>query len=182
MLAADPGRLPSAVLGRPCWGARLVRRGPPVESPALPCRHGRLTPRPPSPAAMETVLWSVWGRDWSRFVTADEIVRRVRRTLRPGGTILHHETRPLRRHRFLDSHRLTTPPSPAAALGGKGRRALVRARESAAPPQHTGPTGASPTDPGRFTSQPARWGLSGLPGHSHAGLIIGSAWWGHGPP
>jgi peptidoglycan/xylan/chitin deacetylase (PgdA/CDA1 family) len=38
------------------------------------------------------VLWTAWGRDWSRWVTPAGIVRRVRLTLRPGGTVLLHDT------------------------------------------------------------------------------------------
>ncbi|MFT4264122.1 MAG: polysaccharide deacetylase family protein [Nocardioides sp.] len=38
------------------------------------------------------VLWTAWGRDWSRFVSAEGIVKRVNRALRPGGTVLLHDT------------------------------------------------------------------------------------------
>lgn len=38
------------------------------------------------------VLWTAWGRDWSRYVTSHGIVRQVNRTLRTGGTVLLHDT------------------------------------------------------------------------------------------
>ncbi|GAA1152018.1 polysaccharide deacetylase family protein [Nocardioides aquiterrae] len=41
---------------------------------------------------LETVLWSAWGRDWERRATPSRIVSTVRRELRPGGTVLLHDT------------------------------------------------------------------------------------------
>ncbi|TIC79294.1 polysaccharide deacetylase family protein [Nocardioides sp. GY 10127] len=41
---------------------------------------------------LEPVLWTAWGRDWSRYVSAAGVAWRVRRTLRPGGTVLLHDT------------------------------------------------------------------------------------------
>ncbi len=46
------------------------------------CRSLQLTP----------VLWSAWGRDWIRSTTPERIVATVLKTLRPGGTILLHDT------------------------------------------------------------------------------------------
>lgn len=43
-------------------------------------------------AGLTPVLWTAWGRDWSRHVGAGGIVRRVNRTLKPGGTVLLHDT------------------------------------------------------------------------------------------
>lgn len=43
-------------------------------------------------AGLETVLWSAWGVDWSRGATPESIVRSVHRSLRPGGTVLLHDT------------------------------------------------------------------------------------------
>ena len=43
-------------------------------------------------AGLETVLWSAWGVDWSRSATPESIVRTVDRSLRPGGTVLLHDT------------------------------------------------------------------------------------------
>lgn len=43
-------------------------------------------------AGLQPVLWTAWGRDWSRWVDHDGIVWRVERTLRPGGTVLLHDT------------------------------------------------------------------------------------------
>ncbi|MEO7421183.1 MAG: polysaccharide deacetylase family protein [Ornithinibacter sp.] len=48
----------------------------------LACRTLNLTP----------VLWSAWGREWERSATPARIVASVQRTLRPGGTILLHDT------------------------------------------------------------------------------------------
>jgi peptidoglycan/xylan/chitin deacetylase (PgdA/CDA1 family) len=41
---------------------------------------------------LTTVLWTAWGRDWERSATPRRIVATVLRTLRPGGTILLHDT------------------------------------------------------------------------------------------
>ena len=38
------------------------------------------------------VLWSAWGWDWSARATPTRIVRTIDRTLRPGGTVLLHDT------------------------------------------------------------------------------------------
>lgn len=46
------------------------------------CRSLELTP----------VLWTAWGRDWERSATPPRIVSTVLSTLRPGGTILLHDT------------------------------------------------------------------------------------------
>jgi peptidoglycan/xylan/chitin deacetylase (PgdA/CDA1 family) len=43
-------------------------------------------------ADLETVLWTAWGRDWSARATPATIVARVSRTVRPGGTVLLHDT------------------------------------------------------------------------------------------
>jgi peptidoglycan/xylan/chitin deacetylase (PgdA/CDA1 family) len=43
-------------------------------------------------AGLRTVLWSAWGRDWERRATPQRIVASVERTLRPGGTVLLHDT------------------------------------------------------------------------------------------
>jgi peptidoglycan/xylan/chitin deacetylase (PgdA/CDA1 family) len=41
---------------------------------------------------LRTVLWSAWGRDWSRHATTQSIVDQVYATLLPGGTVLLHDT------------------------------------------------------------------------------------------
>lgn len=41
---------------------------------------------------LEPVLWTAWGRDWERSATPERIVATVLRTLRPGGTVLLHDT------------------------------------------------------------------------------------------
>jgi len=43
-------------------------------------------------AHLRTVLWSAWGVDWSRTATPVSIVRTVSRSVRPGGTVLLHDT------------------------------------------------------------------------------------------
>lgn len=43
-------------------------------------------------AGLRTVLWSTWGRDWSASATPASVTRRVERALRPGGTVLLHDT------------------------------------------------------------------------------------------
>jgi peptidoglycan/xylan/chitin deacetylase (PgdA/CDA1 family) len=43
-------------------------------------------------AGLQTVLWSSWGRDWRSRATPKSIVRTVVRPLRPGGTVLLHDT------------------------------------------------------------------------------------------
>jgi peptidoglycan/xylan/chitin deacetylase (PgdA/CDA1 family) len=43
-------------------------------------------------AGLRTVLWSSWGVDWSRRATPATIVATVSRSLRPGGTVLLHDT------------------------------------------------------------------------------------------
>jgi peptidoglycan/xylan/chitin deacetylase (PgdA/CDA1 family) len=43
-------------------------------------------------AGLRTVLWSAWGRDWERRASPDRVVHTVLRTLRPGGTVLLHDT------------------------------------------------------------------------------------------
>jgi len=41
---------------------------------------------------LQPVLWTAWGRDWTAAATPDSIVRTVRNGLRPGGTILLHDS------------------------------------------------------------------------------------------
>lgn len=43
-------------------------------------------------AGLTSLLWTAWGRDWTRAATPSTIVRTVQRTLRPGGTVLLHDT------------------------------------------------------------------------------------------
>jgi peptidoglycan/xylan/chitin deacetylase (PgdA/CDA1 family) len=43
-------------------------------------------------AGLQTVLWSAWGVDWSAGATPTTIVHRVSRVVRPGGTVLLHDT------------------------------------------------------------------------------------------
>ncbi len=42
--------------------------------------------------SMRTILWSSWGRDWSARATPTSIVVNANRALRPGGTLLLHDT------------------------------------------------------------------------------------------
>ena len=57
-------------------------------------------------ADLEVVLWSAWGRDWERGATAEQVAHRVNRSLRPGGTVLLHDT-----------DRTSAPGSRRATLG-----------------------------------------------------------------
>ncbi|WP_151082926.1 polysaccharide deacetylase family protein [Nocardioides cynanchi] len=43
-------------------------------------------------AGLRTVLWSAWGVDWAAGATPSTIVDRVTRAVRPGGTVLLHDT------------------------------------------------------------------------------------------
>jgi peptidoglycan/xylan/chitin deacetylase (PgdA/CDA1 family) len=43
-------------------------------------------------AGLSTVLWSAWGADWRRGRSAAQVVTTVTRGLRPGGTVLLHDT------------------------------------------------------------------------------------------
>jgi peptidoglycan/xylan/chitin deacetylase (PgdA/CDA1 family) len=43
-------------------------------------------------AGLHTVLWSAWGRDWERRATPASVVRLVEGQLRPGGTVLLHDS------------------------------------------------------------------------------------------
>ncbi|MEU6134348.1 polysaccharide deacetylase family protein [Nocardioides sp. NPDC047086] len=56
--------------------------GVPSGEAVLACRALGLTP----------VLWTAWGREWERAASPDTVVATVLRTLRPGGTILLHDT------------------------------------------------------------------------------------------
>lgn len=38
------------------------------------------------------VLWSAWGRDWSRRATPESVATTVLRSITPGGTVLLHDT------------------------------------------------------------------------------------------
>jgi hypothetical protein len=57
-------------------------------------------------AGLRTVLWSAWGRDWERRATPASVSALVTRQLRPGGTVLLH-----------DSDRTSAPGSWRTTLG-----------------------------------------------------------------
>jgi peptidoglycan/xylan/chitin deacetylase (PgdA/CDA1 family) len=57
-------------------------------------------------AGLEVVLWSAWGRDWTRRATPHSITRVVTGQVRPGGTVLLH-----------DSDRTSAPDSWRSTLG-----------------------------------------------------------------
>lgn len=61
-------------------------------------------------AGLDTVLWSAWGRDWERRATPASVSRLVSSQLRPGGTVLLH-----------DSDRTSAPGSWRATLGATER-------------------------------------------------------------
>ncbi len=43
-------------------------------------------------AGLTPVLWSAWGRDWTRGATPESVTNTVLRSIAPGGTILLHDT------------------------------------------------------------------------------------------
>jgi peptidoglycan/xylan/chitin deacetylase (PgdA/CDA1 family) len=43
-------------------------------------------------AGLRTVLWSAWGRDWARRATPASVVALVTAQVRPGGTVLLHDS------------------------------------------------------------------------------------------
>jgi peptidoglycan/xylan/chitin deacetylase (PgdA/CDA1 family) len=43
-------------------------------------------------AGLRTILWSAWGRDWERGATAASVTSLVQAQLRPGGTVLLHDS------------------------------------------------------------------------------------------
>ena len=43
-------------------------------------------------AGLRTVLWTAWGRDWTRGATGESVAHRVSAALRPGGTVLLHDS------------------------------------------------------------------------------------------
>lgn len=43
-------------------------------------------------AGLSPVLWSAWGRDWSRRATPESIATTVLQSVKPGGTVLLHDT------------------------------------------------------------------------------------------
>jgi peptidoglycan/xylan/chitin deacetylase (PgdA/CDA1 family) len=43
-------------------------------------------------AGLTTVLWSAWGRDWEQRATPSSVVRLVGSQVRPGGTVLLHDS------------------------------------------------------------------------------------------
>jgi peptidoglycan-N-acetylglucosamine deacetylase len=61
-------------------------------------------------AGLDTVLWSAWGRDWEGRATPASVSRLVSTQLRPGGTVLLH-----------DSDRTSAPGSWRATLGATER-------------------------------------------------------------
>jgi len=41
---------------------------------------------------LQQVLWTAWGKDWQRGATPERVVRKLGRTLGPGGTLLLHDS------------------------------------------------------------------------------------------
>ena len=118
--ATPPGRLVAELraarevveeaTGRRTWWYRPPY-GVLTAEAVLACRGLGLTP----------VLWTAWGRDWERSATPDRIVSTVLRTLRPGGTILLHDTdlhgRGDWRHALEATARLLTGPLAGSDVG-----------------------------------------------------------------
>jgi peptidoglycan/xylan/chitin deacetylase (PgdA/CDA1 family) len=120
-LAMPPGRLTRDLRAareavEDIGGTAIGRYRPPYgildAEAVLACRGLGLTP----------VLWTAWGREWERAATPATIVATIQRTLRPGGTILLHDTDLHAPHgdwrRTLEAtRRLLTGPLRAAAVG-----------------------------------------------------------------
>lgn len=90
-LAVPPTRLTRELRDARCAVADIVGAPPTWYRPPygvlstealLACRALGLTP----------VLWSAWGREWERTATPATVTATVLRTLRPGGTVLLHDT------------------------------------------------------------------------------------------
>jgi peptidoglycan/xylan/chitin deacetylase (PgdA/CDA1 family) len=89
------------------------------------------------------VLWTCWGRDWTRNATPDSIYRTVASGLTGGGTILLH-----------DSDRCAAPRSWEATLGAlPGLLTLCRVRGLDVGPlgEHGRPSPRAPHAPGVFS-------------------------------
>ena len=43
-------------------------------------------------SGLRTVLWTTWGRDWRPGIDSDDVVAEVRSTMRPGATVLLHDS------------------------------------------------------------------------------------------
>ena len=43
-------------------------------------------------AGLRTVLWGAWGRDWEAMATPQTVADHLRRTTRPGATLLLHDS------------------------------------------------------------------------------------------
>jgi peptidoglycan/xylan/chitin deacetylase (PgdA/CDA1 family) len=120
-LAVPPGRLTRELRAartavEDVSGTAIARYRPPYgvldAEAVLACRSLGLTP----------VLWTAWGREWERAATPATIVATIQRTLRPGGTILLHDTDLHAPHgdwrRTLDATaRLLAGPLRTAAVG-----------------------------------------------------------------
>ena len=70
---------------------------------------------------LDPVLWTAWGRDWERSATPSRVESTVLRTLRPGGTVLLHDTDLHGRGRWHTTYaatdQLLSGPLSAATLG-----------------------------------------------------------------
>jgi peptidoglycan-N-acetylglucosamine deacetylase len=83
---------------------------------------------------LRTVLWTAWGRDWTATATPASVAAEVGRGLRPGGTVLLH-----------DSDCTSAPGAWRAALGALPRLADVFAAHGVA----VGPLGEHEVRPAR---------------------------------
>lgn len=41
---------------------------------------------------LQPILWTAWGKDWQRSATPQRVIRKLRRTLGPGATLLLHDS------------------------------------------------------------------------------------------
>ena len=67
------------------------RHSRPVVPAAVRRGHDAVPARGPE-CRLTTLLWTAWGVDWRRGRTAEQVVDAVTRDLRPGGTVLLHDT------------------------------------------------------------------------------------------
>lgn len=87
---------------------------------------------------LDPVLWTAWGREWERRATPERIVGSVMRTLRPGGTLLLHDTdrhapQGCWRRTHAAAERLLGGPLSDAALGPLGEHWTAQAHRIGQP-------------------------------------------------
>ena len=90
-LLRHPGRLVDDVRRGRDAGAEATGRAPAMFRPPYgTVSAGTLVAA--RAAGLRLVLWSSWGRDWRAGITPDDVAADLRRGLRPGATILLHDS------------------------------------------------------------------------------------------